>query len=153
METEQRLRSLNLSLPPVSGPLAAYVSAVQVGNLLFTSGNGPVVDGQPIMTGKIGSDLTVEQGYEAARQTALNLLAVVNHELGSLDRIERIVKLLGFVASAPGFSRQPEVLNGASHLFEEVLGPRGKHARSAIGTSELPFNVPVEIEMIVLVKD
>jgi enamine deaminase RidA (YjgF/YER057c/UK114 family) len=152
METEERLRSLGLQLPSAPSPVAAYVPAVVVGGLLYTSGSGPFSNGQPLITGKVGSDLTVEQGYEAARQTILNLLAVVRQEIGSLDRVERIVKLLGFVASAPGFGRQPEVMNGASHLLEQVFGERGRHARAAIGTSELPFNLPVEIEMIVQVK-
>jgi enamine deaminase RidA (YjgF/YER057c/UK114 family) len=152
METEERLRALGLQLPTAPSPVAAYVPAVVVGDLLYTSGSGPVANGQPLMTGKVGSDLTIEQGYEAARQTVLNLLAVVRQELGSLDRVERIVKLLGFVASAPGFGRQPEVMNGASHLLEQVFAERGKHARAAIGTNELPFNLPVEIELIVQVK-
>jgi len=152
METEERLRTLGLQLPTAPSPVAAYVPAVLVGDLLYTSGSGPVANGQPLMTGKVGSDLTIEQGYEAARQTILNLLAVVRQELGSLDRVERIVKILGFVASAPGFGRQPEVMNGASHLLEQIFAERGKHARAAIGTNELPFNLPVEIELIVQVK-
>jgi enamine deaminase RidA (YjgF/YER057c/UK114 family) len=152
METEERLRSLGLQLPTAPSPIAAYVPAVMVGDLLYTSGSGPVANGQPLMTGKVGSDLTIEQGYEAARQTILNLLAIVRQELGSLDRVERIVKLLGFVASAPGFGRQTEVMNGASHLLEQVFAERGKHARAAIGTNELPFNLPVEIELIIQVK-
>jgi enamine deaminase RidA (YjgF/YER057c/UK114 family) len=152
MEIEERLRALGLQLPSAPSPVAAYVPAVIVGDLLYTSGSGPVGNGQPLMTGKVGSDLTIEQGYDAARQTILNLLAIVRQELGSLDRVERIVKLLGFVASAPGFGRQPEVLNGASHLLEQIFAERGKHARAAIGTNELPFNLPVEIELIVQVK-
>jgi enamine deaminase RidA (YjgF/YER057c/UK114 family) len=153
MSIEQRIRELGLELPEPPKPVAAYIPAVRVGNLLFTSGMGPLLGGRVTMTGKVGSDLTVEQGYEAARQTMLNLLAVVKQELGSLDRVERVVKVLGFVASAPGFGRQPEVMNGASHLLEQIFGERGKHCRAAIGTSELPLNTPVEIEMIVQVKD
>lgn len=153
MSVEQRMRELGLELPEPPKPVAAYVPAVRAGNLLFTSGSGPLSGGRVMMTGKVGSDLTVEEGYEAARLTMLNLLAVVKQELGSLDRIERIVKLLAFVSSAPGFGRQPEVINGASHLLEQILGERGQHARAAIGASELPLNTPVEIEMIVQIKD
>lgn len=150
---EQRLVELGIELPEAPQPIAAYVPVIRTGDLLFTSGTGPIVGGKPSVTGKVGSDLTVEEGYQAARQTVLNLLAVVKRELGSLDRVDRIVKVLGFVASAPGFNRQPEVINGASHLLEQIFGERGRHARSAVGTSELPLNIPVEIEMVVRTKE
>ncbi|MFQ5340600.1 MAG: RidA family protein [Anaerolineae bacterium] len=150
---EQKLKELGLELPAPPKPVAAYVPAVEVNGLLFTSGSGPIESGEIKYHGKVGRDLTVEEGYQAARLTMLNLLAVVRQALGSLDRVERVVKVTGLVASAPGFNRQPEVMNGASHLLEELFGERGRHARSAIGVNELPFDTPVEIEMIVKVKE
>src|SRR5687767_54843 len=149
MSIEHRLQELGIQLPPPARPVASYVPTVQTGNLLFTSGNGPWENGQFKYLGKLGGEISVEQGYDAARLTMLNLLSVINAELGSLDRVERVVKLLGIVASAPGFNRQPEVINGASDLLIEIFGDRGRHARSAIGVNELPFDTPVEIEMIV----
>ena len=153
MTIEQKLKELGLELPEPPKPVAAYVPAVEANGLLFTSGSGPFEAGKIKYYGKVGSDLTVEEGYQAARLTMLNLLAVVQQALGSLDRVERIVKVLGLVASAPDFNRQPEVMNGASHLLEEVFGEQGRHARSAIGVNELPLNTPVEIEMIVKIKE
>lgn len=146
---EDRLRELGIVLPTPPAPAAVYVPAVTVGELVFTSGNDCRLDGKLLFQGKLGRELTVEQGQLAARQTMINLLAVLREHLGTLDRIVRIVKLLGFVNSAPGFAEQPYVMNGASTLLEEIFGERGRHARSAIGTSELPFHTPVEIEMIV----
>lgn len=152
MSAEARLKELGITLPPPPKPVAAYVTAVRAGDLLFTAGNGPLVEGRPLCTGKVGAEVTVEQGYEAARVTTLNLLSTIREHLGSLDRVQRVVKVLGLVASAPGFTQQPKVMNGCSELLLEVFGDAGKHARSALGTSQLPFDIPVEIEMIVQVK-
>lgn len=149
---EQRLQELGIELPEPPAPAAVYIPAVTTGNLVFTSGNDCRVNGKFLYVGKLGQNLTIEQGQQAARQTMINLLAVLKSHLGELDKIHRIVKLLAFVNSAPGFVEQPYVINGASELLEQVFGERGKHARSAIGTSELPFNIPVEIEMIVELK-
>lgn len=146
---ERRLAELKLDLPTPPEPIANFVPVVRSGNLLFLSGQGPTRDGVPVFTGKVSSDLAEEEAYEAARLCVLNSLAVIKAEVGDLGAVKRIVKLLGFVASAPGFGRQPYVINGASDLLAEIFGERGRHARSALGTSELPFNIPVEIEMIV----
>jgi len=146
---EARIKALGLELPPVPKPIASYVPAVRTGNLVFLAGQGPVVDGKPTITGKLGAELTEEQGYKAARSTVLTLLAVLRGEIGSLDKVRRVVKLVGFVSSAPGFSRQPWVVNGASDLLVEIFGDAGKHARSSIGVNELPLNIPVEIELVV----
>lgn len=146
---EGRLEELGIELPPAPRPVAAYVTVVRTGSLLFTSGAGPVADGEPVYRGKMGDRLNLQQGREAARLTMLNLLSVVREELGTLDRVRRIVKVLGFVASTPDFHQQPQVLNGASELLLEVFGADGRHARSAIGVNVLPFDIPVEIEMIV----
>ena len=151
-EVEKRLKELGIELPKPSKPTAVYVPAVTTGNLVYTSGKDCKVNGEFLYTGKLGKDLTLEQGQEAARQTMINLLAVLKKHIGDLDRINRIVKVLGFVNSTPDFTDQPLVINGASELLEEVFGDRGKHARSAIGTNVLPFDIPVEIEMIVEIK-
>jgi enamine deaminase RidA (YjgF/YER057c/UK114 family) len=149
---ENRLRELRIELPEPPLPAAIYIPAQQSGNLVYTSGQDCRKDGKLIYEGKLGTDLTIEQGQEAARQTMINCLAVLKSHLGNLDRVKKIVKLLGFVNSAPGFVEQPYVINGASKLLEEVFGEAGKHARSAISSNELPFNTPVEIEMIVEVE-
>ena len=147
---EDNLKQKSIALPPPVTPVANYVSAVRVGNLLFLSGSGP---DQSTPRGKVGKELSLEQGYQAARATGLNLLATTRATLGSLDRVKRIVKVLGMVNSAPGFTDQPKVINGFSDLMVEVFGEAiGKHARSAVGMAELPFNIPVEIEMIVEVE-
>lgn len=148
----ERLAELGIVLPEPPAPAAIYVPAVTVGNLVYTSGNDCRINGKLMFEGKLGSDLTIEQGQAAARQTMINLLSVVQAHIGDLDKVERIVKLLGVVNSAPGFVEQPYVINGASQLLEEVFGEAGKHARSAIASPELPFNTPVEIEMIVQLK-
>lgn len=145
----EKIKELNLELPAVAAAVATYVPAVKTGNLLFISGQGPVENGKYKYIGKVGSELTEEQGYDAAKLVALNCLAVIRHELGNLQRVKRIVKLLAWVNSAPGFNRQPMVINGASNLLVELFGDKGRHARSAVGTNELPFDIPVEIEMIV----
>lgn len=152
MSIEDRLNELGLTLPPVTPPAGAYVPTVRSGSLVFTSGQVPLVDGKMLFPGKLGENVTVEQGQEAARLCALNALAALKAELGSLDRIRRIVKVLGFVASAPGFTQQPQVMNGASELLGEVFGPAGKHARSAVGVAALPMDAPVEVEFVVEVS-
>ncbi len=146
---EARLKTLGIQLPPAPTPVASYVPAVRTGNLVFLAGQGPLAGGKPTVTGKVGAELTEEEGYKAARATILNSLAALRAEIGSLDRVRRIVKLVGWVNSAPGFTRQPWVINGASDLLVEIFGDAGKHARSSVGANELPFNIPVEIELIV----
>lgn len=153
MTPEERLRELGYTLPPPPPPIGTYVGGVRTGNLLFLSGKGPdLPDGRP-WRGKVGAQLTIEEGYQAARDTMLNLLAVVRAELGELSRVRRIVKLLGMVNSTPEFADHPKVINGASDLLVEVFGERGRHARSAVGMAALPNGIPVEIEMIVEVSD
>ena len=152
MKTEQRLKELGIELAPASGPLANYVNAVRTGNLLYLAGKGPGLPGQPMPSGKVGRDFTIEQGYEYARQTGLSLIAVMKAELGDLDKVTRIVKVLGMVNAMPEFGHQPEVINGCSDLFVEVFGDRGKHARSAVGLGSLPRGIPVEIEVVVEVE-
>ncbi|GAA0710307.1 RidA family protein [Dactylosporangium roseum] len=143
-----RLQELGLRIPPVVPPVAAYVPAVQTGNHVYVSGQLPLVDGKLPATGLVGADVTPEQAKDLARQAAINVLAAVESLVG-LGRVVKIVKLVGFVASAPGFTGQPGVVNGASELFGEVFGEAGKHARSAVGVSVLPLDTPVEIEAIV----
>ena len=152
MKIEARLEELGITLPEVPKPVANYVPAVQTGNLLFLSGHGPGQGEGKIYQGKLGQDLTIEEGYASARQVALCLLSTLKNTLGDLDRVKRIVKLVGFVNSAPGFTDQPKVVNGASDLFVEVFGDKGRHARSAVGMVELPGGIPVEIELIVEVE-
>ena len=153
MGAEDTLKARNISLPPPATPMANYVGAVQVGNLLFLSGHGPVRDGKATATGKVGKDLTTEQGAKVAREVGLSLLATARAHLGSLDRVKRVVKVLGMVNSADGFGEQPKVINGCSDLMVEVFGEAiGKHARSAVGMAALPVGIPVEIEMILEVE-
>jgi enamine deaminase RidA (YjgF/YER057c/UK114 family) len=152
MGAEARLKERNIALPQPATPLANYVGAVRAGNLLFVAGHGPLrrTDGTFTARGKLGRDLSVEQGYQVAREVGLNLLATVRASVGSLDNVTRIVKVLGMVASAEGFGDQPKVINGFSDLMVEVFGETiGKHARSAVGLAELPMGIPVEIEMVV----
>lgn len=149
---EQKLKELGIELQKAPPPGAVYVPAKTVGHLVYTSGADCRINGVLMYKGKVGSDLTVEEGYKAARQTMINLLAVLKEHIGDLDRIKQVVKLLAFVNSADGFVEQPYVINGASELLEEVFGEKGKHARSAISSNELPFNTPVEIEMIVEIE-
>lgn len=148
MSYESKLTELGLLLPLPPQPVATYIPAVRVGDLLFLSGVLPMRDGQLAFSGKLGRDLTVEEGMEAAKLALLNALAIAKQELGSLDRISRIVKVVGHVASAEGFIQQPQVLNGASDLLVAVFGEAGRHARVAVGAAELPRRAPVEIEMI-----
>ena len=152
MRIESELEKLGFVLPTPK-PLAAYIPAVKVGNLVWTAGQGPNVDGKALFTGKLGRELTEEQGYKAAQICVVNCLACVKSVIGDLDKVERVVKLLGFVASVDGFTRQPWVMNGASELLVKLFGERGQHARSAIGTNQLPQDIPVEVEIIVQVRD
>jgi enamine deaminase RidA (YjgF/YER057c/UK114 family) len=142
-----KLTELGIELPAVVAPLAAYVPAVRTGNLVYTAGQLPISDGALLATGKVGAEVTAEQAKELARQCGLNALAAV-HSLVGIDAVVKVVKVVGFVASAPGFDGQPGVINGASELFGEVFGEAGAHARSAVGVSELPRNAPVEVEVI-----
>ena len=146
------LAELGIEIPEPAKPVAAYVSAKTVGNLVYTSGHDCRVNGVLLHEGKVGSDLTVEQGYAAARQTMINCLASLQSEIGDLNRVKQVVKMLAWVNSAPGFVEQPYVINGASELLEELFGERGKHARSAVSAHELPFNTSVEIELIVEIE-
>jgi len=146
---DDRLKELGLILPAPPKPVANYVPVIRVGDLLFLSGVLPSRDGQLVMTGKLGENLTVQQGVEAARVAALNGLSIIRSEAGLLDRVKRIVKMVGYIASAPGFTDQPQVLNGASDLLVSVFGEAGRHARVAVGAVELPRMAPVEIELIV----
>jgi enamine deaminase RidA (YjgF/YER057c/UK114 family) len=148
MSYEAKLKDLGLQLPPPPQPVATYIPAVRAGDLLFLSGVLPMRDGQLAFSGKLGRELTVEDGMEAAKLCLLNALAIAKQELGSLDRISRIVKVVGHVASAEGFVQQPQVLNGASDLLVAVFGESGRHARVAVGAAELPRRAPVEIEVI-----
>ena len=143
-----RLAELGIELPEVAKPLASYVPAVRSGNLIYTSGQLPTQAGKLAATGKVGADVTPEQGKAFARICALNALAAVDSLVG-VDSVTRVVKVVGFVASAPGFNGQPGVINGASDLLAEVFGDRGSHARSAVGVSELPLDSPVEVELVV----
>jgi enamine deaminase RidA (YjgF/YER057c/UK114 family) len=144
----ERLASLGLTLPPVAAPVAAYVPAVRTGGFVYTSGQLPTVDGKLPAVGKVGAEVSASDAAELARTCALNALAAAAAAAGGLDAIGRIVKVTGFVASAPGFSGQPQVVNGASELLLEVFGEDGRHARSAVGVAELPLNAPVEVELI-----
>ncbi|MCI3920841.1 RidA family protein [Paenibacillus sp. TRM 82003] len=150
---ERRLAELGIALPTPGEPKFSYIPCNRTGNLLYLSGQDCRIDGVLMYEGKLGAELTIEQGQQAARQVIINALAVMKQYLGDLDRVVKIVKLLGFVNSAPGFADQPYVLNGASDLLVDVFGEAGKHARSAIGTSELPFHTPVEIELIAEIRD
>ena len=148
---ETQLAALGLTLPAPPKPVATYVPCVQAGDLLFLSGMLPFRDGTLTMEGKLGRDLTVDQGYEAAQTALLNALAVIRQHLGTLERIRQVVRLVGFVASAEGFIQQPTVINGASDLLVKLFGAAGRHARAAVGGAELPLNAPVEIERIIQV--
>lgn len=152
-DPEQRLKELNLALPEPTRPVGNYVSAVRTGSLLFVAGHGPCGMSTEQSTGKVGRERTIEDGYAAARQTALCLLATVKAELGSLKKVNRIVRVFGMVNAIDGFDQHPKVINGGSDLLVAVFGERGKHARAAVGMASLPFNWTVEIEMVVEVTD
>jgi len=151
-DPEAKLKILGIELSDPSAPVANYVNAVRVGNLIFMAGKGPLQQNGENITGKVGADLSIEQGYEAARITAINQLSVLKAELGNLNKVKKIVKVLGMVNAAPDFTEHPKVVNGYSDLMVEVFGDKGKHARAAVGMGSLPGNIAVEIEMIVEVE-
>jgi len=148
MGAEQKLNELGLTLPQPPTPVANYVRAVKTGNLLFVSGHGPYNDGKTKISGKVGRELTMEEGYQAARNVALNCLASIKDTIGDLDKVKRIIKLLGMVNCTDDFKDQPKVINGCSDLLVAIFEDAGKHARSAVGMQALPNQIPVEIEMI-----
>ena len=152
MHAESKLKELGFALPDPPKPVGAYLTAQQVDDLMYLSGTTCYADGKLLYTGRVGKELSVEEGYIAARQAMLNLLSVIKVELGDLDRVERVVKVNGYVNSAPDFDRQPAVINGASELLVNIFGSCGKHARTSIGVSDLPGHIPVEIEMIVQIR-
>jgi enamine deaminase RidA (YjgF/YER057c/UK114 family) len=149
MSVESKIAELGLALPPVANPAGAYVPAIVSGNLVFTAGQIPLVDGQLMATGKVGAEISAEFAKEIAQRCALNALAAIKSVIGDLDRVKRVVKVVGFVASTPDFTGQPGVLNGASEFLGAVFGDAGKHARSAVGVAVLPLDAPVEVELIV----
>lgn len=152
-DAEKKITELGIDLPQPSSPVANYVNAVRTGNLLFLSGKGPNLPEGGYVNGKVGQDLTIEEGRNAARLVAISQLAVLKAELGDLNKVKRIVKVLGMVNCGPEFTEQPQVINGFSDLMVEVFGEKGKHARSAVGMNALPSNIAVEIELIVEVED
>jgi enamine deaminase RidA (YjgF/YER057c/UK114 family) len=149
VSVDKRLSELGIELPAVATPAGAYVPAVISGNLVFTAGQIPLVDGKLMAEGKVGAEISPELGREIARRCALNAIAAVKSVIGDLNRVKKVVKVVGFVASVPEFTGQPGVLNGASELLEQVFGEVGIHARSAVGVAALPLNAPVEVELIV----
>lgn len=150
---EDRCKELGLEFPELTSPVANYVHAVRSGNLLFLAGKGPSLPGGSFITGTIGDNLSIEEGYEAARRTAIMQIAVLKKELGDLSKVKRIVKVLGMVNATTEFTDHSKVMNGFSDLMVEVFGERGKHARSSVGMCSLPFNIAVEVEMIVEIVD
>lgn len=152
MSVETKLKEMGLELPAAPKPVAAYVPAVKADGYVYTAGQIPFVNGELKYKGKLGKDLDEAQGYEAAKTCVLNCLSVIKAQIGSLDNIEQVVKVTGFVSSAPGFSAQPKVVNGASELLGQLFGEKGAHARSAVGVNELPLDAACEVEMIVKVK-
>jgi enamine deaminase RidA (YjgF/YER057c/UK114 family) len=152
MTIESKLKELRITLPIAPKPVANYVPAVRAGELIFTSGVLPMKEGKLAYEGKLGKELTVEQGQEAARLAVLNALAVVKQEIGNLEKVLRVVRLTGHVASSPGFVQQPAVLNGASDLLVAIFGEAGRHTRAALGAAELPLNSPIELELIVQIR-
>ena len=146
---EERLQQLGVSLPAPAVPVAAYVPCVRTGSMVYVSGQVPVLDGKPSHLGHLGDNVGLEDGRDAARTCAINVLAALKAELGELSRVRRVVKVTGFVASAPGFTDMPKVVNAASELFGEAFGDAGRHSRSAVGVAALPLGVPVEVEAIV----
>jgi len=152
-DAETKLKEKGIVLTPPSNPVANYVNVVRVGNMLYLAGKGPSKPDNTMITGKVGKELTIEQGYEAARLTAINHLAVIKNELGSLNKVKRIVKVFGMVNCTEDFKDQPKVINGYSDLMVEIFGDKGKHARSAVGMYALPFNMAVEVEVIVEVEE
>ena len=153
MKIEEKLKKMGIEIPEAAKPGASYVPFRRVGNLIYISGQDCRVNGKLKYEGKVGRDVTEKEAYEAARITAINLLAILKNAIGNLDKVVKIVNLHGFVNSADGFVRQPMVINGASDLLIDVFGEKGKHSRCALSANELPFNTPVEIEVIVEVED
>ena len=149
MNAEDKIKNLGIDLTNPAAPVANYVPAVRTGNLVYLSGNGPTQSDGTMMTGKVGSDLDIDQGYEAARLVGIQLLAGLKEHLGDLNRVNQVVKVLGMVNSSPDFEDHPKVINGCSDLLVSVFGENGKHARSAVGMGSLPGQIPVEIELIV----
>jgi len=152
IDYDKKLKELGIELIPATKPIANYVKAVRTGNLLFLAGHGPSLTDGTVMTGKLGQNYTVEQGYQAARQTAISLISTLKNELGDLNKVKRIVKVLGMVNCTPEFTDQPKVMNGCSDLFSQVFGEKGKHARSAVGMNALPLGMAVEVEIIVEIE-
>lgn len=151
--TEDKLKDMNLVLPHMQESIAHYVPYVKAGNLVYVSGQGPIRDGEFMYKGKLGRELTVEEGYEASRMTAVNILAVLKEAAGDLDKVERIVSVHGYVNSTDDFSEQPQVIDGASDLLVSVFGDRGRHTRCAISSNSLPMNTAVEIEVLAMIRD
>mmetsp|Transcript_36310 Transcript_36310/g.47887 ORF Transcript_36310/g.47887 Transcript_36310/m.47887 type:complete len:188 (+) Transcript_36310:81-644(+) len=151
--TEQRIADLGYKLPAVNPPKGNFVLVKRVGNLLYTAGHLPQPADGDLMLGKVGDDVTIEEGYKAAQYVGLNILATVKEEVGDLDKVKNIVKLMGFVNCTDGFAAQPQIVNGCSDLFVEIFGEKGQHSRSAVGTNALPVNVPVEIEAIIEIEE
>ncbi len=151
-EMERKLAEMGLALPAVAAPLAAYVPARRVGDRVYCSGQIPMKDGALLRTGRLGADVTIEEGRECARQCALNALAAVGAAAGGLDHVAEVVQVRGYVSCTPDFGQQPEVINGASDLLVELFGETGRHARAAVGVAALPRNAPVEVEMVVRVE-
>jgi enamine deaminase RidA (YjgF/YER057c/UK114 family) len=149
MSANARIQELGITLPEVAKPAGAYVPAVQSGNLVFTAGQIPLVEGKLIATGKVGKEISVEEAKSIARVCALNAVAAIKGVVGDLDRVKKVVKVVGFVASTPEFTQQPAVINGASELLEQIFGDSGIHARSAVGVAVLPLDAPVEVELVV----
>ena len=152
IDFDKKLKELGIELPPASKPMGSYVKAVRTGNLLFLAGTGPSRPDGTNITGKVGKDLTVEQGYDAAKATGIAILSTLKNELGDLNKVKRIVKALGMVNCHSDFTEHPKVINGFSDLMVSVFGEKGKHARSAVGMNSLPFNIAVEIEIVVEVE-
>lgn len=152
INAEARLKELGLELPVTPEPLATFVTAVTVGCYMYVSGHGPFFNGELKYRGKVGQDVNEQQAYEAAKLCALNCLSTIKGQIGSLDNVDRVVKVQGFVNSSPDFMQQPKVINGASDLLVELFGEKGQHARTAVGVNVLPFNITCEVEMIVKLK-
>ena len=152
MRIREELKKLGLEIPGTPKPTARYIPAIRIGNIVYSSGQGPDI-GDKIYRGRLGENLSLEEGYECARNCALNCLSAIEKAIGDLDKVDKVIKVLGFIRSGRGFDQQSQVLNGASELFEYLFGEKGKHARSAIGVNELPMGIPVEVEVIIEIKE
>jgi len=153
LDLDQALERAGIDLPRVMPPLGDYLYASEHAGIVFVSGQTPTVEGRPLLRGRLGQELTVEQGYDMARLTMLNVLAILRHHLGDLSRVDKILRITGYIAAVPEFAEHPRVLDGASHLMRQVWGARGAHARLAVGVAGLPQQAPVEIEAIVALRD